>query len=191
MNENLVDEIRKTIESVKDMKVQASGINNYLSILEGMIRADYQKQVDDAYQRGYDKGYADKANNVEVCNKIAKDIQDEAYQRGLNDAWEAAKKVVLNPDEGGLDIQELNEVFNCATIQQVFRRYTLSEVIAKLKAHEEKQKADEEIKVGDFSGLIDYLSQFDESDAAKVKYIRQKIEAAIGENIDWYERRKM
>lgn len=63
MNENLANEIRKTIESVKDMKIQVGGINNYLSILEGMIRADYQKQVDEAYQRGYDKGYADKARS--------------------------------------------------------------------------------------------------------------------------------
>lgn len=66
MNENLANEIRKTIESVKDMKIQVGGINNYLSILEGMIRADYQKQVDEAYQRGYNKGYADKINNDEI-----------------------------------------------------------------------------------------------------------------------------
>lgn len=82
MNENLANEIRKTIESVKDMKIQVGGINNYLSILEGMIRADYQKQVDEAYQRGYNKGYAYKTNNDEVGNELAKDI----YQRGLNDA---------------------------------------------------------------------------------------------------------
>lgn len=74
MNENLANEIRKTIESVKDMKIQVGGINNYLSILEGMIRADCQKQVDEAYQRGYNKGYADKTNNDEVCNELAKDI---------------------------------------------------------------------------------------------------------------------
>lgn len=66
MNENLANEIRKTIESVKDMKIQVGGINNYLSILEGMIRADYQKQVDEAYQRGYNKGYADKKADDEI-----------------------------------------------------------------------------------------------------------------------------
>lgn len=44
--------------------------------------------------------------------------------------------------------------------------------------------------MGYYDDLIDYLSQFDESDVVKVKYVRQKIEAAIGENIDWYERRK-
>lgn len=44
--------------------------------------------------------------------------------------------------------------------------------------------------IGYFDNLIEYLSQFDENDAVKVKYIRQKIEAAIGESVDWYERRK-
>lgn len=142
MNENLANEIRKTIESVKDMKIQASGINNYLSILEGMIRADYQKQVDDAYQRGYDKGYADKTNSIEVCNKIVKDIQDEAYQRGLNEAWEAAKKIVLSPDEGGTSLPDLFAMFGNGSKQSVFRNYSASEAIAKQKAYEEKQKED-------------------------------------------------
>ena len=78
---------------------------------------------------------------------------DEAYQKGLedgrNETWEAAKKVVLCADEGGLSIEKLNKIFDCFTIQQVFRRYTVSEVIEKLKAYEEKQKAEDEIMVGD------------------------------------------
>lgn len=45
-------------------------------------------------------------------------------------------------------------------------------------------------QIGYYDDLIEYLSQTDENDAVKIKYIRQKIEAAIGENIDWYERRK-
>lgn len=139
MNENLANEIRKTIESVKDMKIQVGGINNYLSILEGMIRADYQKQVDEACQRGYNKGYADKTNNDEVCNELAKDI----YQRGLNDAWEAARKIVLNPNEGGITVTDLFAIFGERSVQSAFKYCSASEAIAKLKAYEEKQKVDE------------------------------------------------
>lgn len=157
MNENLANEIRKTIESVKDMKLQVGGINNYLSILEGMIRSDYQKQVDEAYERGYDKGYADKTNNDKVCKDLAKDI----YQRGLNDAWEAAKKVVVNPNEGGLDIPALDEIFGCATIQQVFRKYSVSEVIVKLKAYEEELKVRDEVLVYGNRGVVTYICNED------------------------------
>ena len=145
MNENLANEIRKTIESVKDMKIQVGGINNYLSILEGVIRADYQKQIDDAYQRGYDKGYADKTNNIKAGKELAKDI----YQRGLDDAWEAARKIVLSPDEGGTSLPDLFAIFGDGSMQRVFRSYSASEAIEKLKAYEEKQKANDEIKVGD------------------------------------------
>ena len=102
----------------------------------------------------------------DYINEHFGDLQNKAYQKGLeegndigykdgvndgwNEAWEAAKKVVLNPDENGLDIQELNKIFNCATIQQVFRKYTVSEVITKLKACEEEQKVDnDKFKFGD------------------------------------------
>lgn len=146
MNENLANEVRKTIESVKDLKTETSGINNHLNILEGLVRIDNQKKVDEAYWRGYDKGYADKTNNDEVANELAKDI----YQRGLNEAWEAARKIVLNPDEGGMSVTDIYLVFgNNGSMQRIFRSYSATEVIEKLKAYEKKQKVDDEIKVGD------------------------------------------
>lgn len=145
MNENLANEVRKTIESVKDLKTKVGGINNHLGILEGLVRSDYQKKVDEAYQRGYDKGYADKTNNDKVCKDLAKDI----YQRGLNDAWEAARKIVLNPEDSGIILTDLFVMFGHRSIQSVFRNYSASEAIAKLKAYGEKQKAEDEIKVGD------------------------------------------
>lgn len=44
--------------------------------------------------------------------------------------------------------------------------------------------------IGYYDDLIDYLSQYDESDGVKVKYIRQKIEKAVGKDIDWYAARR-
>jgi len=67
MNENLANEIRKTIESIKDMKVQASGINNYLSTLENLVRNDITDQVDEAYQRGLEEGKAVNDKGCEGC----------------------------------------------------------------------------------------------------------------------------
>lgn len=68
---------------------------------------------------------------------------EEAYQRGLDDAWEAAKKISLMPPD------EIEKVFPGAA---KYNRYNLGysgvEAIAKLKAYEE-QKAVGEIKVGD------------------------------------------
>jgi hypothetical protein len=105
------------------------------------ILDDVQNRIDEAYQRGFDDG------------KKAFDLldaeRDSEYQRGLDDAWKAARKIALYRDEGGTSILDLTEIFDCCTIQQVFRRYTVSEAIAKLKAYEEKQKTDNCIEIGD------------------------------------------
>ena len=71
-------------------------------------------------------------------------IEKEAYQRGLNDAWEAAKKIVSIPTA------ELHTMLDKAVYYDtVFRDCTASECIEKIRAYEEKKKAEQEIKVGD------------------------------------------
>ena len=142
---SIEQEIRDEIDNIEQLKIDVGDINNHLSALEELCRDRNQKAVEDAYKRGYDNGYKDKTNNDEVGKELASEI----YQRGLNDAWEAARKIVLNRDEGGTSTLDLSEIFDCVTIQQVFRRYTVSEVIAKLKDYEEKQEDSQEIKVGD------------------------------------------
>lgn len=87
--------------------------------------------VDKAAHAGYDIGYHD------------------GYEKGLNDAWECAKKVTLNPDKGGISCLVLDKIFGYRFISDVIENYSASEAVTKLKEYEEKQKADEEIKVGD------------------------------------------
>lgn len=94
------------------------------------------------YQLNILKG---KLNNL---NEETKRSVDEAYQRGLDDAWEAARKIVLNPDEGGISTRNLSAIFGLGTMQYAFTKNSASEAIAKLKAYEEKQ-AEDEIKAGD------------------------------------------
>ena len=84
--------------------------------------------------------------NSDYINEHFSDLQDMAYQRGLDDAWEAARKVGhcklwddYTKDTGKPSV--------CAVA--VLDHYTAYEAIEKLKAYEEKQKAEDEIKVGD------------------------------------------
>ena len=116
---NIEQEIRAQIEKNKGLKLAVGEINNHLSILEGLLRNerdDVQKQV------------------------------NEAYQRGLEDAWEAARKIVCDDELGW---NTLLHIFNRGNFDGIFGDFSPSEAIAKLKAYEEKQKADDEIKVGD------------------------------------------
>ena len=87
--------------------------------------------------------------NSDYINEHYGSLQDDAYQRGLDDAWEAARKIVLVPGDGGTGLQNLVAIFGTNTMELVFINNSASEAIAKLKAYKEKQKADDEIKVGD------------------------------------------
>ena len=75
---------------------------------------------------------------------------EDAYQRGLHDAWEAARKIAANPKEGGLKMGELSDIFGTPLATSIMGEITAEQAIEKLAAYETKKKAEEEeIKVGD------------------------------------------
>ena len=113
---NIEQEIRNEIDNIKQLKIDVGDINSHLSVLEGLCRERNQKAV------------------------------ENAYQRGLDDAWEAARKIVCNEK---LDWNTLLHLFNRGNFTGIFGDFSAAEVIEKLKAYEEKQKANEEFKVGD------------------------------------------
>lgn len=100
---------------------------------------DADKELEEAYKKGFEAGQHE-ATTLE-------------YQQGLDDAWEAAKKIFGYETDGGLPLDELRNVFGVKGVPfctaDILRTNTASEAIAKLKAYEEQQKADAEIKVGD------------------------------------------
>lgn len=74
---------------------------------------------------------------------------DEEYQRGLNDAWEAARKIAGAPSLGGLTTHEVMELFGTSLATEVMYMVTVDQAIEKLRTYEAEEKAEEEIKVGD------------------------------------------
>ena len=78
--------------------------------------------------------------NSDYINEHFGEMQDEAYQAGLNDAWEAAKRIVDMPDPPYWDV-----FGKCKS--DLFKKLSASEAIAKLKAYEEKRS--DRIEVGD------------------------------------------
>lgn len=82
--------------------------------------------------------------NDDIISDSTKNAIDDAYQRGLNAAWECARKIINNDvpwEEWNLRIGQSTDT--------VFDNYSASEALQKIKEYEEKQKADDEIKVGD------------------------------------------
>lgn len=71
---------------------------------------------------------------------------EEAYQRGLNDAWELARRIRLNVEDGGISVSELCEMFHTNTVYNIFKGYSAQEVMKRIAEYEKQKNA---IKIGD------------------------------------------
>lgn len=98
------------------------------------INENFGSLQDEAYQRGHDDGYE------AGCATAFKPVSDAEYQRGLEDAWEAAQKIMDMPDPPYWDVF-------CEYKNELFKKLSASEAIAKLKAYEDKRS--DRIEVGD------------------------------------------
>ena len=103
------------------------------------INEHYGDLQDEAYQRGY------KDCETRYCSFDACPNRQAEYQRGLNDAWEASKKLFSSMAESDIEkafpIEWNNGGFKALMNLQP------QEAIAKLKAYEDKRS--DRIEVGD------------------------------------------
>ena len=74
-------------------------------------------------------------------------LTQPAYEQGLNDAWECARKLIL---DDGLTGPDIHNIFGDSNEHHVLRTVSAPEAIAKIKEYEEKKAREEaELKVGD------------------------------------------
>lgn len=93
-----------------------------------LLKAFYEI-CEKAKREGYENG---EANGIDKMNGMVK----EAYQHGLEDAWECAGKI------HNMYYQKLNEVFPDCTHDKIFIDYSAQGAIQKIKEYEQ-QKQDE------------------------------------------------
>ena len=86
------------------------------------------------------------------------DITDNEseYERGLNEAEMARLRLINAKSDGGLSINEMLNLFDTGDYGFVFGRFTIYEIIKRLRAYDErkqqeelKKACDDEIHVGD------------------------------------------
>lgn len=98
-------------------------------------------------EAAYDKGYKSGLNDGNINDGTFAAKIKEAYNNGLNDAWECAKKIATDT---GLNYEELGEIFGYTSMDTILTRFSASEAIDRIKKYEDKQKkVDDEIHVGD------------------------------------------
>lgn len=85
---------------------------------------DAMNSIENRIRHVYNQGYEDGKESVQIDDSTT-------YERGLNDAWEYARKIY------SLSAGEIINIFGgCST----WVNYSVSEAIAKIKEYEEKQK---------------------------------------------------
>lgn len=120
--------------------------------ISGILR-NAQENIKDAYDKGYKSGLKDGNINDETFAAKIK----EAYNNGLNDAWECAKDIATDT---GLNYKELEEIFGYTAMNTIFGNFSASEAITKIKEYEEKKaernaSPDNELHIGDEVYMID------------------------------------
>ena len=72
--------------------------------------------------------------------KSSKNTEEEAYNRGLNDAWDLAGKVDIPSSEGGYALEDLRYIFGEACVSNIYRKFTGVEAMHMVKEFEERLK---------------------------------------------------
>lgn len=122
-----------------NLYVDSVAVDELEELNSDYINENFGELQDAAYQKGLEEG--------KKAFDLLESERNSEYQRGLNEAWEAARKLFSSMADSDIEkafpTEWNNGGFNALISLQP------QEAIAKLKAYEDKQKADDKIKVGD------------------------------------------
>ena len=104
-------------------------LNEIMELFEKHEAQEYARGFDVGKEYGYKKGYDAGCRDRD---KIYTEDKED-YQRGLDDAWECARKIA------NINFDTLKVFKRYYLRNEVFENFTVSEAIAKIKEYEEKQ----------------------------------------------------
>lgn len=91
--------------------------------------------------------------HAEAVDRKAQERYDEGYQKGLDDAWELARKLLFTEANGGMSLDEITECFGSEYDIARSLKMDVADAKAKYDAWKEKKEQEEQIHVGD---VVDY-----------------------------------
>ena len=137
----IMEDIQSVQDNIREIKSTWGNTIMTLDNIKSGLKADVQKKVDEAYQRGHDDGYE------AGCAAAFKPVSDTEYQRGLEDAMSAFKKLYSCGWERDWKAMgfEFDEGEWSRSFEFIIGHYTAAEIVEKVKAY-----GDKKIHVGDF-----------------------------------------
>ena len=99
---------------------------------------DLEQVKKEAYENGYENGFV--AGHLKA-EKSGQSFYEDGYQRGLNDAWDAARKIINMPEADLLNLFTECYAAVCTSVQ-VFLKYDASECTEKIRQYEQEKEMD-------------------------------------------------
>lgn len=118
---------------------------------------DLEQVREEAYEKGYENGFV--AGHLKA-EKSGQSFYEDGYQKGLSDAWDAAKKIAYYWIWGG-QTNEAEEIFGTDDIIAIFKSHSATEAIEKIRQYEqEKEEPKKEQSVTAEEVMRQYLDTF-------------------------------
>lgn len=80
--------------------------------------------------------------------ELIDELKQAEYNRGVKDAWRAARLIALEEDVGGLSAEEMLQIFGGTYYADVFMEASGDEAIAKIREHESEVHIGDEVTTG-------------------------------------------
>lgn len=138
----LTDKQRKRLKHMNKALIKMGMGFDILSLLEPIKTTNVVEDTNE-YQIGYKVGFEDGKANVTYNIGVIDKLKQVEYNKGLEDA----KTYIVKLYSYG--IVEMEKEFDETTIPDIIANNPMTDIIAIIKAYEEKKKAEEDIRVGD------------------------------------------
>ena len=109
-------------------------------ILKEIDELIMHNRIERQYAIGFKKDIFRKNNDMLGKVKTILNSRKE-YERGLEDAWELASKILLPSAGGNYTYDELEKVFGVRYVIDVMKKFTVHEALAKVQEYERKKEA--------------------------------------------------
>lgn len=143
--EKYIIEIDRVVKGPNDIAF-IKGFNALVFDQYGLDHLRRAEEIDEAYKRGWNE-----------CAEKIQNIKDAAYQNGLDDAWKLARRLCMNPRDGGMSAEDLAGAFGSLVLPTIFRSCSYPQAFQKVKAWEKKKA---EIHVGDEVEVLNNVDFF-------------------------------
>lgn len=133
--EKIMEDIQIVQDNIREIKSTWGNTIMTLDNIKSGLKADVQKKTMESFQRGYDDGYE------AGCATAFKPVSDAEYQRGLDEAMNAFKKLYSCGWERDWKAMgfEFDEGEWSRSFEFIIGRYTAAEIVEKVKAYEDKK----------------------------------------------------